>query len=282
MFTNEKYGFAPFYTVCATLNNNFQNILDYFESIGSEQQFREMLVIDSLCFNQDRHSGNYGVLFDNDTLEIVGMAPIFDMNISLFPYTSLEKLKDIGNVIYKCDIKLGDDFTHMGQAALNDVIKDRVKDLKDFSFSFHGDDVFPSERVKRLEEIVHRQASAILSKEILYTKDVFFSPQAAEAEERKKKFEYAKGLLYGFYDIIKNKFNDEIQLSICDNDEAILCVENEEYSIDVDFLNYDISLRQNMISISVEDPAKNEPFLEIYKTLEREFQEYIRSKDIER
>ena len=186
MFTNEKYGFAPFYAVNKVLNNNAQKIFNYFESIGSEQQFREMLVIDSLCFNQDRHSGNYGVLFDNDTLEIVGIAPIFDMNISLFPYTSLEKLKDIGNVIYKCDIKLGNDFSHMGQTALNDVIRDRVKDLKDFSFSFCGDDVFPPERVKFLEEIVQRQAKAILSKEILYTKDVFFSSQAAEAEKEKR------------------------------------------------------------------------------------------------
>lgn len=283
LFTNEKYGFAPFSAVNKVLNNNAQKIFNYFESIGSEQQFREMLVIDSLCFNQDRHSGNYGVLFDNDTLDIVGMAPIFDMNISLFPYTSLEKFKDAGNVIYKSQPKLGDDFTRLGQIAVNDVIKERVKDLKDFSFSFCGDDVFPPERVKRLEEIVHRQASAILSKETLYTKDVFFSSQAAEAEERKKKLEYAKGLLNDFYDIVENKFNDEIQLSICDNDEAILCAENEEYSITVDFLNYDISLRQNMISISVEDPAKeNEPFLEIYKTLEREFQEYISSKNIER
>ena len=283
LFTNEKYGFAPFYAVNKVMHNNVQNILDYFESIGSEQQFREMLVIDSLCFNQDRHSGNYGVLFDNDTLEIVGMAPIFDMNISLFPYTSIEKFKDIGNVIYKCDIKLGDDFVHMGQTALNDVIRDRVKDMKDFSFSFRGDDVFPPERVKCLEEIVRHQAEAILSKETLYTKDVFFSSQAAEAEERKKKLEYAKDLLNGFYDIVEDKFNDEIQLSICDNDEAILCVENKEYSIVVDFLNSGISLCQDMRSISAEDPAKeNELFLEIYKTLEREFQEYISSKNIKR
>lgn len=60
-------------------------MFDYFESIGASQAFREMLVVDSLCFNQDRHAGNYGVLFDNDTLEIKGMAPVFDLNLSMLP-----------------------------------------------------------------------------------------------------------------------------------------------------------------------------------------------------
>ena len=282
LFTNENYGYASFFAVNGTSYNNAQKMLEYFESIGSEQQFREMLVIDSLCFNQDRHSGNYGVLFDNDTLEIVSMAPVFDMNISLFPDASLEKFQNIGDVIYKTQPKLGDDFTRMGQTAMNDVIKDRVKVLKDFTFSFRGNDVFPPERVKYLEEVIQRQAAAILSKETLYTKDVFFSPQAAKDEERQKKLDYAKNLLYGFYDTVEDKFSDETELSICDDDEAIICIENDKYAIDVDFLNDDISLRRNMESISVEELAKeNDPFLGTYKMLENELQKYTKSKDIQ-
>lgn len=34
---------------------------------------------------------------------------------------------------------------------MNDVLKDRVKDMKDFSFTFSGDDVFTPERVKFIE-----------------------------------------------------------------------------------------------------------------------------------
>ena len=173
LFTDENYGFAPFSAVNKVLNNNVQKIFNYFESIGSEQQFREMLVIDALCFNRDRHSNNYGVLFNNDTLDILGMAPIFDLNISFMSNVSTEDLNDTINIVHSGFPRLGDDFTRLGQIAVNDVIKERVKDLKDFSFSFRGDDVFPPERVKRLEEIVQRQASAILSKDPLYMEHVF-------------------------------------------------------------------------------------------------------------
>jgi len=63
----------------------------------------------------------------------------------------------------------------MGQLCANgnDKIQDRLKDLKDFTFSFRGDDVFPEERIKVLERSVQLQATAILSSERLYTKDVF-------------------------------------------------------------------------------------------------------------
>jgi len=42
-------------------------------------------------------------------------------------------------------------------------------------------------RVKCLEEIVRRQAGAILSHNKLYTKDAFFSQKALEAEQNKEK-----------------------------------------------------------------------------------------------
>ena len=47
----------------------------------------------------------------------------------------------------------------MGQVALNDTLKDKLKDMKDFTFSFRGDDVFSPNRVKILEQTVQKQAS---------------------------------------------------------------------------------------------------------------------------
>ena len=65
----------------------------------------------------------------------------------------------------------------MGQFALeNDtsgLLRTRVEQLKDFSFSFRGDRVFTAERVIKLEQAVRKQAEAILSNERLQTRDVF-------------------------------------------------------------------------------------------------------------
>lgn len=39
-------------------------------SIGSEDAFRRMLVLDVVILNIDCHLGNFGVLFNTDTMEI--------------------------------------------------------------------------------------------------------------------------------------------------------------------------------------------------------------------
>jgi len=48
------------------------------------RQYLEIIYMDTLCFNMDRHTRNYGVLRDVDSGEILSMAPNFDNNIALF------------------------------------------------------------------------------------------------------------------------------------------------------------------------------------------------------
>ena len=45
-----------------------------------------MFLFDALIFNVDRHLGNFGYLIDNDTNEIVDVAPIFDNGYGLMPH----------------------------------------------------------------------------------------------------------------------------------------------------------------------------------------------------
>ena len=172
LFTNEHIGYVSFSKI-KNKNYTLQDIFDYFVAIGSEQQFREMLIVDSLCFNQDRHMSNYGVLFNNDTLEIIGMAPVYDYNLSFLSRASIEDFECIGDRLFGIQPKLGEDFTRIGQMAVNDSLRDRVKSLQDFSFSFRGDDVFTSSRVETLEIMVRKQVKAVLSDKILHTIDVF-------------------------------------------------------------------------------------------------------------
>ena len=59
---------------------------DTFYSIAPDlaRQYLEIIYMDTLCFNMDRHTRNYGVLRDADSGEILSMAPNFDNNIALF------------------------------------------------------------------------------------------------------------------------------------------------------------------------------------------------------
>ena len=45
---------------------------------------RSMVVFDALICNVDRHAGNYGFLRDNHTGKVMGIAPLFAHNLSLF------------------------------------------------------------------------------------------------------------------------------------------------------------------------------------------------------
>ena len=47
------------------------------------KQYLDLLFMDALCFNMDRHTKNYGVLRDRNTGHILRMAPNFDNNIAL-------------------------------------------------------------------------------------------------------------------------------------------------------------------------------------------------------
>ena len=57
-----------------------------FWSLSPElaEQYMQIIYMDTLCFNMDRHTKNYGVLRNIDTGDILRMAPNFDNNIALF------------------------------------------------------------------------------------------------------------------------------------------------------------------------------------------------------
>jgi len=56
----------------------------YAMSPDIARQYLEIIYMDTLCFNMDRHTKNYGVLRDVDSGEILSMAPNFDNNVALF------------------------------------------------------------------------------------------------------------------------------------------------------------------------------------------------------
>ncbi|MCL2106458.1 MAG: hypothetical protein FWH26_05280 [Oscillospiraceae bacterium] len=56
----------------------------YALSPALARQYLEIIYMDTLCFNMDRHTKNYGVLRDVATGGILSMAPNFDNNVALF------------------------------------------------------------------------------------------------------------------------------------------------------------------------------------------------------
>ena len=195
LFTDEKNGYVPISRYVGRYSD-LSGILNFYEKIGAEEDFRRMAVLDAITFNVDRHMGNYGVLIDNDTLETKRMAPIFDFNLALLPYLVQKDFSSIGDSLLGYSPCIGEDFTRIGQVMLTPAIRSDLKSLKGFTFTYRGNDQFPEERVKALEQIVNKQVDAVLSQQILYTKDVFIPEEFLKdkAETRLNQEEQLKRL----------------------------------------------------------------------------------------
>ena len=175
LFTNEETGYVPYYRVSKA--SALINMTRFFEKIGSEDAFRRMLVSDSIIMNEDRHLGNFGVLVNNDSQEILKIAPAFDFNVSLCWNLTKEDFEHFGDSILDKAPKIGHDFIELGQKVMTDDIRSDLKNLRGFRFSFRGDDKFPAWRVQKMEEIIDRQIEGLISKEKLLTKDIFIPEQ---------------------------------------------------------------------------------------------------------
>lgn len=170
LFTDENIGYVP-YSLLGNSIDSADSILNFFERIGSGDAFRRMLVCDSIVFNTDRHMGNYGCLFDTNTLELKGMSPCFDFNLSLFPMEDKDAFADANSLVSKYTPKIGHDFISIAKAVLTSSIRSDLVNFKGFEYDYTGDDKFTKERVTWLSSISNQQINHILGKSdvVLYT-----------------------------------------------------------------------------------------------------------------
>lgn len=105
-FTSLDAEFIPAYDILEHYekgNKKSNELTDYnytiqcYKKLGvpnAEEEINKMLVVDYLIANIDRHSNNFGVLRNPDTLEIIGVAPIFDSGTAMWMY---EDTYDLAN-----------------------------------------------------------------------------------------------------------------------------------------------------------------------------------------
>ena len=66
-------------------NEDYDDNFEFFAGIADElaEDYLRIIYMDSLCYNMDRHTSNYGFLRDPKTGDIVSLAPNYDNNIAL-------------------------------------------------------------------------------------------------------------------------------------------------------------------------------------------------------
>lgn len=164
LFTSETVGLAKAGAVFHCEERTIPELLAFFEGIGSGDAFRRMCVLDAVILNPDRHYGNFGILFDTKTMEILEMAPVFDHNRSLFPQLDNDQLSVPERYLKQCRPRLGRDFLVTARGLLTDGIRKDLKRLDGFAFQQHPRIKADEDRLNMLSGIVHRQIREILER----------------------------------------------------------------------------------------------------------------------
>lgn len=101
--------------------------------------------------------------FDNDSMRIEGMAPVYDNNRSLlfqFDTKTLEKNPEW--CISKCEPRIGGDFIKTAQAMLTDELRSELKNMAGFRFREPKGIEVPKDLLEALSKILNLQLNKIL------------------------------------------------------------------------------------------------------------------------
>ena len=165
MFTSEEDGFVPIYKLLNPAKQyNISAILEICSSMGFEDDFRRMIILDSVIFNHDRHLGNFGFIYDNKTMEIKRFAPVFDHNMSLLCRAMESDLVQPQEYIAMFCHKLGGEFIDVAEQLMTKEIAESLESLLNQPFPRHPEYNLPEHRLEILEKAVQHQIKMSMGK----------------------------------------------------------------------------------------------------------------------
>lgn len=142
IFTSKDIAYVPIHLVANI--DDIDKAYNWCLEHNLEEAFGDMILFDALIYNHDRHLGNFGIIKDNHTGDILGMAPIFDNGAGLLAYTSLSKFKDLETFedYYKNnnDFNMSNywiDFRELVKKYCTNKQLDKLKKLDNFKFTKH-------------------------------------------------------------------------------------------------------------------------------------------------
>ena len=165
LFTSKDYSFLPVGRIVTT--GGMKAVREYYESLGSDfvNALDDMIVLDALIFNTDRHFGNFGFLIDNKTNKISAPAPLFDHGNALFNFAGLDDLSSEDTLKRYADTLLPcvyDDFVESAKKVLTPAHKEGLRRLLNFKFKKHSRYNLPNNRLKLIEKQIERRAKELL------------------------------------------------------------------------------------------------------------------------
>lgn len=165
LFTSKEYSFLPVGRVVTS--GGMKAVREYYEKLGQNfvDALNDMLVLDAIIMNTDRHFGNFGFNVDNKTNKIIAPAPLFDHGNALLNFAgrddleSEKALKEYADTLVPC---VYDDFIGTAKKVLTNKHREGLRKLLEFEFKKNSRYNLPDKRLKMLEKMIQTRAKILL------------------------------------------------------------------------------------------------------------------------
>ena len=165
LFTSKENAFLPIGRIVT--HGGMAAVRAYYEKLGAEYvaALDDMLILDAVICNTDRHYGNFGLLIDNQTNQIAAPAPLFDHGNSLFNFAVGGDLLDSDSLAAYADSLVPavyDDFIGTTKKVLTRRHRDALRGSLNFRFKRHRRYNLPDQRLRLIEKEIQRRARLLL------------------------------------------------------------------------------------------------------------------------
>ena len=160
LFTSKDVSFVPASTLINT--SKISKIIDWYDDHGWKNDLADMLVLDAIIRNADRHLGNFGFLVDNHTNQLLRPAPVFDNGLSLYCYVMDNDLSNLSEQEKTLAPALYANFDEVALHVIGQKQKQELRHLLTFRLKKHGRYNLSDERVKMLESSIQEKARYLL------------------------------------------------------------------------------------------------------------------------
>ena len=164
LFTDINTAYIPIGRIVKT--GGLGAVIKYYDELGGEfsASIRDMLVFDALTYNEDRHFGNFGLLRDNHTGEIIASAPIFDNGISLFSYAMPGDYANLDEYAKtRAPVYSGTTFEGICQSFMTSRQTEQLRKILNFTFVRHPKINLPEEHLSAIEKHLRKRASQLIN-----------------------------------------------------------------------------------------------------------------------
>lgn len=163
LFTSRDVSYIPIGRIVKS--GGIQKCLEYYDSMGKDfaEQIRSMLVFDALIYNEDRHFGNFGVLRDNHTGEVIAPAPIFDNGLSLFCYAGRDDIPNLAEYAKTRSNPYNISFEEVCAEVMGAKQKEQLRRMIGFKFKRHPSVNLPEEHLAAIEQQLELRVRKLLA-----------------------------------------------------------------------------------------------------------------------